>query len=300
MPGEGSGRGSSYRVRCSLCFPSRRRSKTSLSLSWYWIFVSLLYWIQIERLLEIGVRSSSSSWAWPSCHQPKTLSFRAAAAAVATTTATVDDVVLKPFNSPFVDETPESFFTESPNSVSFSTASDESRGRDPIETVIRGLRSDRLFFEPDETSSILEAKLTSHVPFKNSVVLSMDSKDPYVDFQRSMEEMVETHGVNDWEGLEELLCWYLKVNGKSTHGFIVGAFVDLLLGLAFGSNSSCSEHSPPSSFYSSLSSSCSTRCVSCLEVEEEEVGGASSSLLLAQVKDEISPEDEASSSSSNN
>jgi hypothetical protein len=31
------------------------------------------------------------------------------------------------------------------------------------------------------------------------------------------------------------LSWYLRVNGKNNHGFIIGAFVDLLISLA-GSN----------------------------------------------------------------
>ncbi|KAK7345268.1 hypothetical protein VNO77_15866 [Canavalia gladiata] len=233
------------------------------------------------------VRSFSSSWAWPSCHQPKTLSFRA------TTNTNNDDVVLKTINSAFIEETPESFFTESPNSASFSTASEESR--DPIETVIRGLSSDRFFFEPDETSSIFEAKLASgtfYLPFKNSVALSMDSKNPYLDFRKSMEEMVETHGVKDWESLEELLCWYLKINGKNNHAYIVGAFVDLLVPLAFANSASLTSYtsSSPSSFSSSsLSSSSCTRCAN----------PPSSSFLLPKLEDQITPQDEASSSSLN-
>ncbi|XP_020203531.1 transcription repressor OFP15 [Cajanus cajan] len=243
--------------------------------------------------------SSSSSWAWPSCHQPKTLSFR-----VITTTTTTTVVNSKVTNvvETFATETSESFFTETPNSASFSTATSEAAW-DPIETVIRGLRSDRLFFEPDETSSIFKPSPT-HSPFENSVVLSMDSLDPYADFRRSMEEMVETHGVGDWESLEELLCWYLKVNGKNNHEYIVGAFVDLLFGLAFSSSACLELHSPPSSpvsFYSSLSS-CSSRCAYCLEGEDEEegVGAASSSFSLAQAKGEIIAVDEASSSSYSN
>ncbi|XP_061353846.1 transcription repressor OFP13-like [Gastrolobium bilobum] len=239
--------------------------------------------------------SSSSSWPWPSCHQPRTLSFRA------------KDDTFKTINSAYLDatmdilESSESFFTVSPKSDSFSMASEESIKEDSIETVIRGLRSERLFFEPDETSSILEAKVTS-LPFKDSVVLSMESQDPYVDFRKSMEEMVAAQGVKDWEGLQELLCWYLRVNGKINHGYIVGAFVDLLVGLAFAlgssSSSSSSSHSPssPLSFHSSSLSSCSTRCVSCLEAE---VRTPSSSLLLEHVRKGIKHKDEASSSSSN-
>lgn len=267
------------------------------------------------------IKSSSSSSFWPSCHQPKTLSFR----------ASNKDNTFKTFNSAYLDatmdmlETSESFFTVSPdNSPSFSTTSEleESKKPDSIETVIRGLRSDRLFFEPDESNSILQLNKSSSsslssssaavdadalgdengtLVFKDSVVLSMESQDPYVDFRKSMEEMVAAHDVKDWECLQELLCWYLKVNEKSNHGYIVGAFVDLLVGLAFASPSFSSSYSSstslspssPLSFYSSSISS------SCLEVEEEVVQTLpSSSLLLGQVSEEIDHEDEPSASSS--
>lgn len=235
---------------------------------------------------DVRVRSSSSSWAWPSCHQPKTLSFRQYTKNNTNkndVNAVIDDVVL---------ETTESFFTESlhSESFSFSTVSEESRlGVDPIETVIRGLRSERLFFEPDETSSIL----TSHnnfSPFKNSIVLSVDSKEPYADFKKSMEEMVETHGVKDWETLEKLLSWYLQVNGKSNHVHIVTAFVDLLFELDFDASHESPPPSPSSEVYTSSSLS---YCFNC-EEEEEEVGASGSCFLV----DEITPEDEASSSNS--
>lgn len=62
--------------------------------------------------------------------------------------------------------------------------------------------------------------------------MAVESGDPYGDFRRSMAEMVEANGVKDWEGLEELLGWYLRVNAKDSHAFVVGAFVDLLLDLA--------------------------------------------------------------------
>ncbi|OIW16541.1 hypothetical protein TanjilG_00050 [Lupinus angustifolius] len=236
---------------------------------------------------------STSSWAWPSCHQPRTLSFRTNN----NNNKEENAVMFKTINSAYLEsESSKSFFTEESRdeeSASFSTCSEE-------ETMIRGLRSDRLFFEPDETSSILEAKLVSP-PFKDSMVMSMVSKDPYVDFRESMEEMVKIHGVKDWESLEELLCWYLKVNGKSNYPYILGAFVDLLVGLGVESASSlspsttshfgCSTSSPVSSSSSSMySSRCSTLCASCLE-EKEKVNAPCSSLLLEQVKEEITHED---------
>ncbi|XP_010246483.1 PREDICTED: transcription repressor OFP13 [Nelumbo nucifera] len=190
-------------------------------------------------------KDTKASWQWPSCKHPKTLSFRAG------------DDMFKTINSVFFDPTDmntaaESWFTNSSESGSFSTVSEDSGG-ESLEMVIRGLRSERLFFEPGETNSILEEAKAGEFPFKESVVLAMESQDPYVDFRTSMEEMVEAHGLKDWECLEELLGWYLRVNGKKTHGFIVGAFVDLLISLS----------SSPSSSSASLSS---------LIGEEEEEG----------------------------
>ncbi|XP_017701755.2 transcription repressor OFP13 [Phoenix dactylifera] len=176
--------------------------------------------------------SPSSSWAWPSCKQPRTLSFRAVGDGDG-------DAVHKTVRSAHFDSSESCFTTSSAmESESFSTVS-EASGGETVEAVIRGLRSDRLFFEPGSTSSILEeASVAEGVPFEGSVAMAMDSKDPYWDFKVSMEEMVLAHGVKDLGWLEEMLGWYLRVNGKWTHEFIVGAFLDVLLGLA--SPSPCS------------------------------------------------------------
>ncbi|XP_058737365.1 transcription repressor OFP13-like [Vicia villosa] len=204
----------------------------------------------------------------PSCnHHPKTLSFR-------TGGAIVDDDMFKTVNSVFFDqtdnqsniETPKSCFTttSSDSVASFSTESDEYycyNDGELLETLVRGVKSERsserLFFEAEDTSSILEKAKANGFPFKESVVLALESDDPYEDFKRSMEEMVESHGVKDWEGLEELLSWYLRVNGKNNHGFIVGAFVDLLISLTGSKDSSksCSDLTLYSSAVSSFASS---------------------------------------------
>lgn len=66
------------------------------------------------------------------------------------------------------------------------------------------------------------------------------SPDPYFDFRKSMQEMVEARDINDaranWDYLHELLTCYLDLNPKSAHKFIVGAFADLLVTLMAGSN----------------------------------------------------------------
>ncbi|KAG6515627.1 transcription repressor OFP13-like [Zingiber officinale] len=107
------------------------------------------------------------------------------------------------------------------------------------ELVAGGLKSERLFFEPGttETSSVLPSAL------EGSVAMEVESDDPYEDFKRSMEEMVMAHGVRDWAWLEEMLRWYLKANGKSTHEVIVAAFMELLWRFIASSSSSSASRS---------------------------------------------------------
>ncbi|KAK8565387.1 hypothetical protein V6N13_020500 [Hibiscus sabdariffa] len=70
---------------------------------------------------------------------------------------------------------------------------------------------------------------------ENSVAVPTVSPNPYLDFRRSMQEMVEARDLIDvkanWEYLHELLLCYLALNAKSTHKFIIGAFADLLVSL---------------------------------------------------------------------
>ncbi|KAL8551846.1 hypothetical protein ACS0TY_000774 [Phlomoides rotata] len=193
-------------------------------------------------------KEANQQWQWPSCKQPKTLSFRAS-----------NDVVFKTVNSVFLDtsdglETPESWFTNSSSECAstFSTDdhSEENNNNETVETIIRGVRSsERLFFEPNETSSLVikeaaTAKKTGDgsetLPFEESMALAFESDDPYLDFKKSIQEMVESHGLEDWDRLEELLAWYLKMNGKQNHGFIVKAFVDVLVGIVKESSPSSS------------------------------------------------------------
>ncbi|CAI9773067.1 unnamed protein product [Fraxinus pennsylvanica] len=150
-----------------------------------------------------------------------------------------------------------SSFWEIVGMESFSTESEEnSGGGQSVETIIREARSEssRLLFTPaGDSSSILDESKTTNkevLPFKGSVVLAMESDDPYLDFKKSMQEMVDTHGLKDWECLEELLEWYLRMNGEMNQGFIVGAFVDLIIEFASSSSDSTSYSSAASDFSS--------------------------------------------------
>ncbi|CAL9147408.1 unnamed protein product [Musa hybrid cultivar] len=198
--------------------------------------------------LRVAPKPCYSSWPWLSCKDPKTESFRDI------------DSTYKPVNSAYFDSTESCSTRSSEEQESFCTASADSGG-DSTETVVRGLRSDRLFFEPGGTSSIVDEAKDRELPFRGSVALAMESEDPYRDFRLSMEEMVVAHGMKDWRRLEELLLWYLRVNRRKTHGAIVGAFVDLLLTFA-------SPSPPPSSASSSSSIQ--------IEEMEEELGSVSS------------------------
>ncbi|KAJ3707634.1 hypothetical protein LUZ61_011339 [Rhynchospora tenuis] len=185
---------------------------------------------------------SPPSWPWLSCN-PRTNSFR-------------DNFPPTYLNSAYIEST-DSCFTHSSTlteSESFSTSSEPSTA-DHVESVIHAVKSDRLFFEPDSTSSILEEGRKS----KQSrdlcgiegcaIAVELESEDPYKDFIKSMEEMVMANGVKDWDWLEEMLGLYLRVNPESAHVYIVDAFVDLLLGLACSSDScNCSSSSSTSSF----------------------------------------------------
>ncbi|XP_010491002.1 PREDICTED: transcription repressor OFP13-like [Camelina sativa] len=215
----------------------------------------------------------------PLCYNnAKTLSFR------------VGDDMIKTVNSVFFDhnnggdssvleaETPVSWFTNSSETASHSTESDQDLDAESLEMVVRGVvRSERLFFDPGVTSSILEEsdlnskkKVVAAVrvdddrdgvftpPIEEiSVAVAMESEDPYGDFRRSMEEMVMSHGelAKDWDSLESMLAWYLRMNGKKSHGVIVSAFVDLLSGLSDSGAGTTSASISDSARYSTAVSS---------------------------------------------
>lgn len=230
-----------------------------------------------------------NAWQWPSCAHAKTLSFRADAGAGIF--KTVNSVYLDPAAVDDGVDTPESCFTNTSESASFSTGeSDDER------IIVTGVRSDRLFFDRADTSSSIAAAAAAatppenqenheeEAPFAASVVMAMDSDDPYADFKKSMEEMVESQGMRDWESLQELLGWYLKMNGKANHGFIVGAFVDLLIQLT--SSSSSSSSSSPKTFHDFPSNVVSTSYSSALSTLSSPPTSPLSSLDLKEIHEQ--------------
>ncbi|GAA0186055.1 hypothetical protein Leryth_006741 [Lithospermum erythrorhizon] len=262
--------------------------------------------------------SSSSIWPWSNCNNnPRTLSFRA--------NNNSSDMFKTSLNTAYINTPDSSYSSFSLKTIIEENGNDEAgcgEDDDSVDMVIKALSSARFFFEVSgETSSILEEASNKKVVnddgvalFKESVAMEVESRDPFVDFRTSMEEMMEAnHGSlfkDNWDFLEELLACYLKVNHKSNHGYIVGAFVDLLVGLEFSSSRNTDYLSPstssddhcccssssigggggggghsftsPLSFYSSASST--SPCLSSLMESEDEidksVGDASTSSPL--------------------
>ncbi|XP_017605904.2 transcription repressor OFP14-like [Gossypium arboreum] len=77
-------------------------------------------------------------------------------------------------------------------------------------------------------------KSLSNIPNECIAVLTY-SPNPYDDFRRSMQDMVETrlkHNSDiDWDFMEELVFCYLNLNDKKCYKFILNAFVDLVVDL---------------------------------------------------------------------
>ncbi|KAI3835368.1 hypothetical protein MKW98_020484 [Papaver atlanticum] len=76
---------------------------------------------------------------------------------------------------------------------------------------------------------------TDHNLPEDSVAVLRNSLNPYDDFRRSMQEMIEArldqNQSVDWDFMEELLFCYLKLNEKKSYKYILGAFVDLIVNL---------------------------------------------------------------------
>ncbi|XP_015079673.1 transcription repressor OFP18-like [Solanum pennellii] len=101
-----------------------------------------------------------------------------------------------------------------------------------LEMAKQALATRRLSFEENESCSVLSMV---GFPFKDCLLLAVETENPRMDFLHSMEQMTKVYGAQrgdmvDWEFMEELLTWFLKINNMKNQHFIVAAFIDLCLG----------------------------------------------------------------------
>ncbi|XP_054807864.1 transcription repressor OFP12-like [Prosopis cineraria] len=134
----------------------------------------------------------------------------------------------------------------------FSSDSDSDSTRDPLPPDFSSLfASHRFFFSsPGLSNSIIESPdtrptTTAHsrtdttmstlLPRGGGVGVPKYSLDPYDDFRRSMQEMIDSREsvdvTRDWDYLYDLLLCYLALNPSHTHRYIVRAFTDLVVHL---------------------------------------------------------------------
>ncbi|XP_061338559.1 transcription repressor OFP14-like [Gastrolobium bilobum] len=107
-------------------------------------------------------------------------------------------------------------------SMTTTTTCDEAGSTSITTTTLNG--------SPSNSQDLKEAM--DHTLPENCIALLTYSPNPYEDFRRSMQEMVEARFWNrerviDWDFMEEILFCYLNLNEKKSHKFILAAFVDL-------------------------------------------------------------------------
>ncbi|GMY16691.1 transcription repressor OFP12-like [Fagus crenata] len=162
------------------------------------------------------------------------------------TTTTSSSTLIKNFNSLY-DSTSKSLSHSSSSLNTTTTTSEEEEEEEEELDYAAAFASHRFFFSsPGLSNSIIQSTTSPSIQqpdnnntklFNNSVAVPTYSPDPYADFRRSMQEMVEAREEelvdvkSNWESLHELLLCYLALNPKNTHKFIVGAFADLIVSL---------------------------------------------------------------------
>ncbi|KAF4364995.1 hypothetical protein F8388_001743 [Cannabis sativa] len=173
-----------------------------------------------------------------------------------TSSSSSSSMPIKAFNSSVYE-----IFAASSNSDDFFSSSDELCDSEilppaPAFDLATVYASPRFFFSsPGQSNSIIESSTitsdhaskplrpvatakrnTTATQFAGGVEVPKYSVDPFVDFRRSMQEMMEARDVlvdgrTDLEYLHELLLCFLALNPKETHKFIISAFTDIVVTL---------------------------------------------------------------------
>ncbi|XP_057466735.1 transcription repressor OFP12-like [Actinidia eriantha] len=172
------------------------------------------------------------------------------------TTTTTSTTLIKTFNSLY-DYSLTSDSLSSSNSLCSSSSLSLSSADSPPPDIAAVLASPRFFVpSPGGSNSIIDSP-ESDPPVAGSVAVRTESPDPYSDFRRSMQEMVEARELTEvkanWDYLHELLLCYLSLNPQHNHKFIIRAFADLLVSLMSSETADSHRQKPESRQSSAVS-----------------------------------------------
>ncbi|CAI9753583.1 unnamed protein product [Fraxinus pennsylvanica] len=130
------------------------------------------------------------------------------------------------------------------NSLFDHHLNDSDTDTDSIPDFAPVLASQRFFFScPGRSNAIIEPPESPprQAVVDGGVAIQTYSLNPYAEFRKSMQEMIEerefTDVEADFEFLHELLLCYLTLNPKHNHKFIIGAFSDVIVSLMSSSPS---------------------------------------------------------------
>lgn len=190
-----------------------------------------------SQLQRPSIPHSSTNWLLSACKYPKTPSFavdhhKSYGQDTAATLTDIDRFLYENFGSLYAGRGHDVDDNRDHNANVFTSESPHPQ---------RSLQ--RFFMSPGASNSLAEedsssASMSDHaveaVPVSSVAVVRITT-DPYDEFRRSMHEMVATRQMDqcqplDWDFLEELLFCYLNLNEKAAHKFILGAFVDMMVG----------------------------------------------------------------------
>ncbi|KAL8465839.1 hypothetical protein ACS0TY_035087 [Phlomoides rotata] len=214
-----------------------------------------------ECLSKIKISNKHIQYQLPmrGCKKPKTPSFDISSREKeddAVTLSDIDKFLFENFRSLYQKEYDEETSKKDSKTAAFPFESPRLLDPPPPENLCR---SDRFFVSTGSSGSLYEGSSSSTSAANNSpssssgespkeievaaaddpslpedfIALLTYSPSPYEDFRRSMQEMVdarmEHNGKVDWKFLEELLFCYLDLNNKKSYGYILRAFVDLIV-----------------------------------------------------------------------
>ncbi|PPS05070.1 hypothetical protein GOBAR_AA15596 [Gossypium barbadense] len=192
---------------------------------------------------------SSNKWIPKGCKNPQTLSFSVHQDGEAAILSDVDRFLFENFKSLFIDPPP---YLSGSNRFFVATGFSSSLIEEARNSGVTG--NTFMSMSEDAASSSTSTSNTSNTTANESnvygggsvnvksqsiynecIAVLRCSPNPYDDFRRSMQEMVEArlkHGSKiDWDFMEELLFCYLNLNDKMSYKFVLSAFVDLVVDL---------------------------------------------------------------------